>query len=197
MEWIYKNLFLHTLTQIPPLPGGGLGVHVLFLLKHYPLPIKNVVEIGVFNGNTSMFLRHGFPEAHLYLIDPWQTDDQYLKSDGPMSQSDHVMKTAYENVCSHFGNDPQVTILRTTAMEAAKEVPNDLDLVIIDGNHDYEYVKNDIQTWLPKLKSKGILVGDDYHPHDDSFPGVKRAVHESFPLDRIIHLERIWAYIKD
>lgn len=37
-----------------------------------------------------------------------------------------------------------------------------LDYVYIDGNHAYDYVKLDLETWYPKLKKGGILAGHDY-----------------------------------
>ena len=51
-----------------------------------------------------------------------------------------------------------------------------LDLVFIDGDHSYEGCKADIEAWLPKLRSGGVLAGHDYG--HKRFPGVKQAVDE-------------------
>jgi predicted O-methyltransferase YrrM len=48
-----------------------------------------------------------------------------------------------------------------------------LDLVFIDANHSYDYVKKDIIKYTPKLKENGLLTG-----HDIDYPGVNRAVNE-------------------
>ena len=45
---------------------------------------------------------------------------------------------------------------------AAVVLPDDLDLVYIDANHQYEAVLNDMVRWLPKVRKGGILSGDDY-----------------------------------
>jgi predicted O-methyltransferase YrrM len=42
---------------------------------------------------------------------------------------------------------------------------NSIDLVIIDLAHEYEAVKNDIEVWLPKVKTGGYIIGDDYEKY--------------------------------
>ena len=50
------------------------------------------------------------------------------------------------------------------------------DFIYIDGAHDYDSVKQDIELALPLLKPRGILAGHDYLPQH---PGVvAKAVHE-------------------
>lgn len=51
------------------------------------------------------------------------------------------------------------------------------DLVFIDANHTYEYVKADVEAWLPKIKKGGTIAGHDYGLEG----GVKQAVDELFP----------------
>jgi len=53
---------------------------------------------------------------------------------------------------------------------------NSLDFVFIDAAHDYESVKADINSWMPKLKLNGILAGHDYY-----HPPVMKAVQELIP----------------
>lgn len=52
------------------------------------------------------------------------------------------------------------------------------DFIFIDAAHSYDAVKSDIAAWLPKLRVGGWFGGHDYH---EAFPGVIRAVDESFP----------------
>jgi hypothetical protein len=48
------------------------------------------------------------------------------------------------------------------------------DIVYIDAEHDYDSVLKDIKAWKPKAKY--VIAGHDFHV----FPGVKKAVDESF-----------------
>ena len=36
------------------------------------------------------------------------------------------------------------------------------DWIYIDGNHTYEYVKQDLEGYRPKVKPGGYMAGDDY-----------------------------------
>jgi hypothetical protein len=65
------------------------------------------------------------------------------------------------------------------------EVP-DVDMVLLDGDHEYEGVVADIEAWLPKARK--LLCGHDYgHP---DYPGVARAVDEIF-ADRVVGLVQV------
>jgi beta-1,4-mannosyl-glycoprotein beta-1,4-N-acetylglucosaminyltransferase len=55
---------------------------------------------------------------------------------------------------------------------------NSIDFLFIDGAHDYESVKNDLQCWFPKVKRNGIIAGHDYLKLD--CPGVYNSVNEFF-----------------
>ncbi len=51
-----------------------------------------------------------------------------------------------------------------------------IDLLWLDADHSYEACKNDIRTWLPKVKSKGFFLFHDYAR--DFINGVRKAVDE-------------------
>lgn len=76
-------------------------------------------------------------------------------------------------------------------------IQDSLDLVFIDGNHDYESVKEDIQLQIPKLKSGGLLAGHDYHLEEDCSPGVKRAVDELLKDKISLKNDSVWLHIKE
>jgi predicted O-methyltransferase YrrM len=51
---------------------------------------------------------------------------------------------------------------------------NSIDAVIIDADHQYVSVREDLAAWVPKVKRGGIVAGDDFR--NPSWPGVERAV---------------------
>jgi hypothetical protein len=58
------------------------------------------------------------------------------------------------------------------------------DVMYIDGSHEYQAVKMDLETFRPLLKPGGIMWGDDY---SSNWPGVKKAVDE-FALQENLRL---------
>ena len=63
----------------------------------------------------------------------------------------------------------------------------ELDFVFIDGEHNYEAAKADIEAWWPKVRSGGLLISHDYDRQ--RFPGVCRAVDE-FGGEHAVEVER-------
>ena len=56
-----------------------------------------------------------------------------------------------------------------------------IDLLFIDANHTYNFVKGDIENWLPHVKEGGIIIFHDYAKDDNAHWThfeVKRAVDE-------------------
>ncbi|CAJ1379483.1 unnamed protein product [Effrenium voratum] len=71
---------------------------------------------------------------------------------------------------------PQVGIHAAASVDASRRiVAASLDLVFVDGAHDYESVLQDLKAWWPKLRAGGIMAGHDFSM---SFPGLMRAVLE-------------------
>lgn len=61
---------------------------------------------------------------------------------------------------------------------------NMIDLIHIDGSHDYMAVLTDLRMWWPLVRGGGVVVCDDY----GVWPGVTRAVDE-FARREKVHME--------
>ncbi|MBI3211940.1 MAG: class I SAM-dependent methyltransferase [Simkania negevensis] len=168
--------------------------YLKFFSSIYKVSIRSIVEVGVFRGKNAKVLRELFPEAHLYLIDPWKPSPSYLQEGGSISQDPQMYEEAYKEVQMLFQDDQNTTILRYTSAEAAKKLPNDLDLVFIDANHHYESVKEDIETWRVKVRPGGMLSGHNYGRN--RLPGVRQAVDEIFKNKVHIGQDEVWIHIQ-
>lgn len=168
--------------------------YLSFIAWALNVEVNTIAEIGVNKGETSELFRALFPEAHLYLIDPWELTSDYLYSATPISRKIKHYEKARAEVQEKFKDDPQVTILRMPSLEAVPHTPEKLDLVFIDANHEYMQVKKDILAWLPKVRYGGILAGHDYAPEIPMFSGVKQAVDEIFGNKVMLGKDRLWIH---
>ena len=138
-------------------------------------------EIGVWKGGFSSSILSRCAVDKMICVDPWNGVGMTSEFDG-----DEVYEEA-KAALNAFG--ARVQIVRKTSIEAANDVDDgSLDFVYIDALHMYDEVKKDIEAWLPKVRSGGILAGHDYKKK--RMCGVKRAVDEFFGEENVSHTVR-------
>tara|TARA_B100000886_G_scaffold240017_1_gene168310 strand:+ start:205 stop:834 length:630 start_codon:yes stop_codon:yes gene_type:complete len=94
---------------------------------------------------------------------------QYIKKQDPYSMVavNDLLKKFVKNVHLIKGNSNK--ILKKIDM-------NKIDFVFLDGGHEYETVKNDLDNCLGVVKKSGTILCDDYNL--GNAPGVKKAIDE-------------------
>ena len=180
--------------------SGGNGIFSFFsrdhrknLLRFMP---KNSIcaEIGVWKGDFSHRILDIAKPRKLNLIDPWdfQPDFPHRWYGGTRARSQEEMDAVFEGVRERFSSCIEVKFHRDYSDKAASEFPDEyFDWVYIDGNHDYEFVKQDLEAFLPKVKDGGFITGDDYlqpSPDNSKFLPVKEAVSEfvrEYPVESL------------
>lgn len=137
---------------------------------------NEIVEIGSYKGRSTMALSATPGRV-------WACDDFY----GPRERGDTKPESEegwteversriYSEFCFNLADEiasgkvvPVISDHRAMTLDVTP------DMVFIDGSHEYERVKADIEYWLPRVK--GLISGHDYRI---STPGVMRAVDEIF-----------------
>jgi len=154
---------------------------------------SHFVEVGVWKGRGAAYMAteiiNSGKKIKFDCVDNWEYSD--LQKDIPENLYENLYETFLENVkpVKHMINP-----IKLLSHDASKLYENNsLDFVFIDAAHDYENVKRDIESWLPKIKVGGILAGHDY---ETSIDGVKRAVDEVFKNKEITNKENCWIYEK-
>jgi len=151
-------------------PKGGVGV-----------------EVGVLFGDFSAILLKEAKCSKLHLVDPWAQFAPTRKTSPSV---------AFEFVQERFKRVKKVVIHRQHSKDAAEKFENEsLDFVYIDGNHSYLACMEDLKAWYPKVKSGGILSGDDFgRIVNGTYHGVVRALPDFIlgDIDRFteIHILR-------
>lgn len=140
-----------------------------YLKENHHEPLVGV-EIGVFHGNNSLRILQMLPIKHLYLVDPFE--------DYPDYNTPLIIPSGFDIALSKL--EPfydRITPLQMKSKEASGVIPNELDFVYIDGNHSYEYVKKDIETYYPKIRVGGVIGGHDITDNLSS-EDIRRAASE-------------------
>jgi len=150
------------------------------------------VEIGVYTGaHAESMLKH-LDIKKMYLIDPYQSYDEYPESKTSWGEGlpivEEALPIATKKLCVY---GPKIEWVFAKSEHAADMIPNDLDFVYIDANHAYEYVIKDIELYWPKIKKGGVLGGHDfYNGFCDNHDGVIKAVIEFvFKNNLMLHTE--------
>jgi cephalosporin hydroxylase len=139
--------------------------------KHYPK--GSGVEVGVAYGGHLVFLRDRLPDAHLCGIDPYQP---YTVAGDAMDRS-HADFDIMESWVRNRLWSLDVHLFRATSAWAAAHryrKNSRSDWVFLDGAHDYESIRADIEAWSPLCT---ILGGHDFCA---GWPGVMQAVTEEW-----------------
>lgn len=159
---------------------------------------SHFVEIGAYYGQSTSYMAveiiNSNKNIKFDVIDTWAGDTSSEYENGQWGyelviDGDKVFDGFKENLkrVENYYNP-----IRMKSVDAASLYDNQsLDFVFIDGSHDYEFVKKDIEVWLPKIKSGGFLGGHDYYEKDH--PEVIQAVTEAFGKNiKILH--RSWLH---
>jgi hypothetical protein len=141
--------------------------------------MDSIVEIGSWMGRSTHALLSGC-SGSVTAVDTFQGSRDEVDSTHAEAKEVDIHAEFMKNV----GEFTNLVVAKKTSIEAAQEFEDkSIDMVFIDGCHQYEDVKEDIQAWLPKAKK--MICGHDYDAHS-----VQEAVTEIF--GEVDEYESIW-----
>ena len=151
-----------------------------------------VLQIGCAQGwdavENAKILKLPFINGELHVID-WfmgnltvdSEEEWAYNEDNPETWKAHLWSEAKK-----FGVTDRITIFEGDSREVIHQMKdNYYDIVFIDGGHEYDIVKSDIENGYKKLKSKGFLVLDDFSGGQTSYDDydLKNATEEMLAKD--------------
>lgn len=162
---------------------------------------RTFVELGCKEGRTTSHILKTVPDSRVVAVDPWMADP--APNNGDATREDYkawdFTKIAQEFWANVGTDEGRCTQLRMTGVEALQRgvgvsSGETFDLVFIDALHDYDSVFEDIALWWPKVRVGGMLAGHDFN---HKWPGVERAVADSFNLMHIgVASDSVWFIVK-
>jgi hypothetical protein len=147
-----------------------------YILSQYNYQDSIGVEIGSFLGRSSYEIAQTINKGKLYCIDSWwkwKVEETYTKEQidvhnfpikGTVCSLENFLNNTSEckNIITIKGNSPGIV--------KNWELP--IDFLFLDGLHENPNDWENIEFWLPKIKSGGILSGHDYLLTYCKFPDV-------------------------
>lgn len=151
--------------------------------------VSHFVEVGSWLGKSAAYMAveiiNSGKNITFTCVDPWEDGGPDLR-DTPYFKSlqKPVYETFLENIKPVAG---RVKPLRMTSVEgAAQFLDGSIDFLMLDGDHNYPAVRDDIDAWLPKMRPGSLMAGDDAR-----WPGVARAIEERFAGQyRVVDLKK-------
>lgn len=144
----------------------------------------------VFDGKNLFYLAQKFPNTQFIGIDLWQHFPTNRINRLPLNEQKE-WDNLYALLVKQSEEFNNLTLIRGYSSNESKSFQDgSVDFVFIDANHDYQFVKDDILAWLPKISKNGLIGGHDYSL---GWLGVIKAVTEIFGTDVIDVLDdAVW-----
>jgi predicted O-methyltransferase YrrM len=169
-----KKLYVDSQLQRNQLLGARIATHMtrnelcaLYELASICPPGATAMEIGSYHGASTCYLGTGIKQigGRLICVDTWENETM---PEGPQDTFSLFEKNT-------AGLQEVISVRRKRSEDLAKvDIPSQLDLVFIDGDHSYGAVRADVNTVSPALIDEGILAFHDVK----WFQGVSRVVGE-------------------
>jgi predicted O-methyltransferase YrrM len=155
------------------LPHGWFnhGPQVLRLLQQYQPMV--VVELGSWQGQSAIAMARSVRRwgGTVTCVDTWA--GELNDEGGSPSGKTPLMILPMARHLVESGVSASVRLIIATTLEAAETWTTPIDFLYVDADHSEAGCLADLTAWTPKVRTGGVIAGDDYaHPR---YPGVARA----------------------
>lgn len=166
---------------------------------------KTIIEVGSWKGasaiNMAQICKKNNLQTQIFCVDTWLGALEFWTNLADTEERNLYIKNGYPQVYYQFLSN--VIHTDTQDLITPLPLPSNIahkvlnfhnikaDLIYIDASHEYEDVLVDIRNYRQLLNASGIIFGDDF---TNSWPGVERAVRESFNNNFYVVNNNFWVH---
>lgn len=148
---------------------GWMYPEELDYLENIARHMDSIVEIGTWKGRSALALALGC-NGIVHCVDTWLGNSYDAAQKAEAAAND--LKQEFINNMIRHGVMDNIRAYKMTSEDASKLFKDkSICMLFVDGNHEYEYVKTDLDSWYPKIIK--TIIG-----HDWTGDQVQKAVHE-------------------
>ena len=168
--WQMENRYFAQFDNVS-LPLGGFNhndfMELYFLAREQleksgRIDAIKIVDVGCWTGMSSLVLAmiadkyKGFVTAVDWFRGSEKTNLDFA------GKYFNIKKVFEDNIAQWDQYKKRINLIEATSGDASKQIDDESqDLIFIDADHRYMYIKKDIEVWLRKLRKGGILCGHD------------------------------------
>ena len=133
-------------------------------------------EIGSYCGKSACYIGLACKEvgSKLYSVDHHRGSEEQQYGEEYFDKEIYNFSTKQVNTLPlflknirKFNLQDHIEPMVMTSVDASFKVPDNLDLIFIDGSHTFESARNDYLHWKPKLRAGGILAIHDVYDSEE------------------------------
>lgn len=118
--------------------------------------IKNILEIGSYEGRSAIFFLKFFLGSNITCVDTWTGSDEHNKNEFIKIEKNFDLNTKI------FLSKKKIKKLKITSNIFFKKNLKKFDLIYVDGDHSSKQVSLDIANSWNALNKGGLLILDDF-----------------------------------
>ena len=157
---------------------------------------KNIFEFGTCSGKTTaLFALNSPPESKIYSVtlNPSELSNLFLgnNQDSKAAMNNAVSETIYDQfIFTNMSIKNKINLIFQDSNKLnIDNFENSIDLIFIDGGHNYSCVKNDSEKAFRMIKNDGYIFWHDYKVYKRSCKDVVKYIHEISKIKKIFHIK--------
>ena len=191
-EVVIKNFYIDPSFQIV----GQTTDYEAWILSCFAKFSKNIFEFGTCSGKTTaLFALNSSPDSKVYSVtlNPRETPNLFLGSsqDSRVAINNAMSETIYDQfIFTNMSIKNKINVIFQDSNKLnIDNFENSMDLIFIDGGHNYSCIKNDTEKAFKMIKNHGYIFWHDYKVYKRSCKDVVKYIHEIANNKKIFHIK--------